>query len=74
MRLVKSATFLAIAVVMFFIYQEILTPNWSCGWGGDVEPVIAGTTIRGIKTLEADSIDVLFLGTSHVVYTVSPID
>jgi len=64
-KLLKSTIFLLIGIVMFFSIQEVMTPKWSNQENMD-------HIIAGLETLDANSIDVLFLGASHVTYGMSP--
>lgn len=56
--------FLLIGILLFCAVQNILTPNWT----DKTTPYI----IDGFLSLEEDSVDVLFLGTSHMLSGVSP--
>lgn len=57
----KALACFVIGIVLFFIIQEIFTPN-------DDEDLF----ISGFYDLEEESIDALFLGTSHVHAGISP--
>lgn len=65
-RLLKTASFCAIGVVLFALLQNIVTPDWL-----DEDPT-AKRTIQGIDTLEDNTVDVVFLGSSYVEMGISP--
>lgn len=56
--------FLLIGILLFCVVQNILTPDWT----DKTTPYI----IDGFLSLEEDSVDVLFLGTSHMLSGISP--
>lgn len=60
----KPLLFTGILVLLFWLTQTIIIPKWNYPLFQD------GTTrcIRGFYALEEDSIDVLTVGTSHMVY------
>ena len=64
-KALKIIAFILIAVLLFFAVQYILTPSWNSYSSCD-------STIQGFFALEKNSIDVLFLGTSHTFDGVSP--
>ncbi|MBR1812175.1 MAG: hypothetical protein IJ766_11115 [Clostridia bacterium] len=66
-RLLESVLFLCIGAGLFAGIQAVLTPNWA---GGDVTN--SERTITGFDALEENSIDVLFLGASHMGCGLSP--
>ena len=64
-KALKIVLFLVLGVSLFFAVQRILTPNWNNYQGSD-------SSIQGFFALEDDTLVVLFLGTSHVIYGISP--
>lgn len=68
-RIGKIIAFFVIGIALFLLLQEILTPNWT---NKSEEGVDAGTVLAGYRALEDDTVDVLFLGTSFMQRSVSP--
>lgn len=65
--LLKSGVFLLIGAILFFTVQALFVPDSSKGRSN------ADRVIRGFQTAEEDSVDVLFLGASHMGCGVSPL-
>lgn len=66
-KAIKITAFLLITLVLFLLVQEIMVPDWN--ETGGVEK-----TISGFLMLEENTVDVVFLGTSHVGRGVSPME
>lgn len=64
-RACKIIAFFLIGIMLFAVVQELLIPEWNSDGA-------AGRMISGFMALEDNSVDVLFLGTSHVERGVSP--
>jgi len=64
-KALKIIAFLLLVVLVFFAVQKVLTPSWNHYQGCD-------NSVQGFFALDRNSIDVLFLGTSHVIYGISP--
>ena len=67
MNKLKAVVFLAIFCILFVIIQAVLIPNWS--YPSDVNQHTAKTV--EYMGLEKDSVQVLFFGTSHVMYGIN---
>lgn len=65
--LLKSAVFLLVGAILFFTVQALFVPDSSKGRSN------ADQVIRGFQTAEDDSVDVLFLGASHMGCGISPL-
>lgn len=64
-KLAKSVSFLAIGVVIFAAIQGVLIPNWK-----SIENV--DCVVHTIQLLKPNTVDVLYLGPSHVEFGISP--
>ena len=64
-KLIKSVIFLVIGIALFAVVQDVLTPDPASAENRKYQ-------IESISLLEDDTIDVLFLGTSHPEYGISP--
>lgn len=63
--LLKMTAFLLIFILLFFVAQAVLTPDHD-----DTGHVFY--SMHGFESLEKDSVEVLFLGASHLTMGVSP--
>ena len=66
-RLVKSTIFIILGISMLLGLQRVLTPNMS-KLNANV-----GYTVKGIRAIDEDSIDILFLGVSLAHLGISPL-
>lgn len=64
-KALKITAFLLVGIFLFFAVQRVLTPSWESYSGCD-------STVQGFFAVEKNTIDVLFLGTSHVANALSP--
>ena len=65
----KVILFLLIGIVLLFVFQCILVPNWT--WKQAMSSD-ANATITGFRELEENTVDVLFVGNSHFHDGISP--
>ena len=65
----KFFCFVLIFAVLFLWLQELLRGKW---FVGGKENAATTSTYREYRTLEEDSLDVLFIGTSHTYYGIDP--
>jgi len=61
--LIKVVLFLTIGIMLFLYVQEVLTPEHSA----DVV-----RSFNGFESLEKDTVDIIFLGSSHMKFGISP--
>lgn len=66
-KAIKITAFLLITLVLFLVVQEIMVPDWN--ETGGVEK-----TISGFLMLEENTVDVVFIGASHIGRGVSPME
>lgn len=71
-NLLKSICFIIIAIVLFFIIQEIMIPKYY--YPDNTISESASRNMPGFYEEETDSIEVLFFGTSHVLDGISPME
>lgn len=64
-QIFRTVAFFFIGVALFLGVQKILTPNWQ-------EQFSPGEMMEGLDLLQNDTVDVLFLGSSHMVQGMSP--
>lgn len=66
----RMFVFVCIGIILFFWIQAIICPKWR--YPDSTEGTAA--TIKGLYELEENEEQVLFLGTSHSVYGISPME
>ena len=66
----RCVVFFAIGIILFAAIQNILVPHNDA----KVYMNTSGRVHEGLLALESDSVDVLFLGTSLVMFGVSPME
>lgn len=66
-KAIKITAFLLITLALFFVVQEIMVPDWN--ETGGVEK-----TVSGFLKLEENTVDVVFIGASHIGRGVSPME
>lgn len=69
MKCLKCICFVGIFIILFLTAQELLQPKWLIG---SKDNTASTSTFMEYRKLEQDTIDVLFVGTSHVLYAVDP--
>lgn len=67
---INWSVFLVIGVFLFLLVQRILMPRW--GWPRAVETI--SWSIDEFNNLKEDSVDVVFVGVSHMQYGISPME
>ena len=65
-KFIKILSFILLFIILFLGGQEVLTPDWDQGEHVDC-------IIGGMEYLDDETVDVIFLGTSHMEYGVSPV-
>ena len=68
--LVSTVSFFAVGIVLFWAVQRLLTPSWNYPINYDN----TGLSVRGFYNLEEDTEEVFFMGTSHIIVSVSPME
>ncbi len=68
--LIKAVLFLAIGIFLFLGLQEFITPRWN--YPNTTENIY--TQITAFENMDEDIEQVIFLGTSHMMRGVSPLD
>lgn len=71
-KLVSGVFFVWIFVNLFFVVQHIFIPKWY--FPDNTIPESPTRTIRGFYEEEENSIEVLMLGSSHMIYGFSPME
>lgn len=69
-QILSTLLFCGIGILLFFAVQKLLTPKYS--WPKHTENI--KYTIDGFRNLEENSQEVIFLGTSHMVYGIAPME
>lgn len=64
--MLRTTIFILIGIMLFLSIQYVLTPDWST-----VDNI--AYTLQGLDRIKKDTIDVFFLGSSHMVYGMSPL-
>ncbi|MBQ4473851.1 MAG: hypothetical protein II930_06085 [Lachnospiraceae bacterium] len=67
-RLCRTVLFWGLGLVLFFCVQKLLTPKYSWPKFDENQKY----TVDGFRSLEKNTEDVFFLGTSHMLFGVSP--
>ena len=69
-NIISGITFALLFCLIFSVVQRVLQPEWY--YPSDSED--HGGKIREYKVLEENSVDVIFDGTSHVMYGINPME
>ena len=67
---INWSVFLVIGVFLFLLVQRILMPRWN--WPQNKENLT--WSMEEFRNLEKNSVDVVFLGVSHMQYAISPME
>lgn len=68
-KCLKGICFMAIFAVLFLVFQELLRGKWVVSSGDNTAST---STFKEYKELEEGTVDVLFVGTSHMLYGIDP--
>ena len=69
-KAIKGICFVIIFIILFMVMQKLLQAKW--GSAGNNEDIASTSTWTEFHSLEKNTVDVLFLGTSHVYCAVDP--
>lgn len=69
-KLLRVLSFFVVGILLFCLLQELLNPDWNYPNSEDN----LSYSYEGFFSSKRDSYDVLFLGTSHMLYGISPME